>query len=359
MTTTDFTGFYHAHFADTVTLVYSFTADMPAAQDVAQEAFARAWQRWPDVSGYDNPLAWVRRVSINLANSRWRRLRTARSFLERQREEYEAELNPDHVAVVAALRKLPRNHREAIAMHYLADMPIDEVARHLDAPLGTVKSWLHRGRATLAESLVIELPAVTTPPADRIMKRGTQRRRIRTAQVAAAMALALAGTLVVVGLLRSTPDQPPVGPTPSVSVSLPAGCQAGQLPVSLRMPEQESEVHVDVFNATDVQGLAAAVADDLRNRKFAVGRVDNQPVQPRDEVAVIRYGPRTIGAAHLLNAYTLDEAAMDFDITRMTDTVDLVVGGRFRQFATPAEMHQAIAVMGLPKLPPGTCALPQ
>lgn len=342
-----------------VTLAYSFTADMPAAQDVAQEAFARAWQRWPHVSGYDNPLAWVRRVSINLANSRWRRLRTARGFLERQREQHEAELNPDHVMVVAALRKLPRNQREAIVLHYLADMPIDEVAQYLDAPLGTVKSWLHRGRASLAATLVIESPAVTTPPADQVIKRGTQRRRTRTAQIAAVTVLALAGALVTIGLLRRAPDHPPVGPVPSISLSLPAGCQAGQLPVSLRLPEQESEVNVDVFNATEVQGLAAAVAADLRNRKFAVGRVDNEQVPPRDEVAVIRYGPRTIGAAHLLNAYMLNEATMDFDITRTTDTVDLVVGGRYRQLATPTEMRQTIAIMGRPKLPPGTCALPE
>nr|WP_246001540.1 hypothetical protein [Allorhizocola rhizosphaerae] len=76
-------------------------------------------------------------------------------------------------------------------------------------------------------------------------------------------------------------------------------------------------------------------------------------------MAIIRYGPRTIGAAHLLNAYILNEATMDFDITRTTDTVDLVVGGRYRQLATPTQMRQAIAIIGRPKLPPGTCAPPQ
>ncbi len=50
---------------------------------------------------------------------------------------------------------------------------------------------------------------------------------------------------------------------------------------------------------------------------------------------------------------------MDFDITRTTDTVDLVVGGRYRQLATPTQMRQAIAIIGRPKLPPGTCAPPQ
>jgi len=53
MTTTvlhgDFDGFYRAHFGDTVAMVYTFTADLPEAQDIAQEAFARAWQRWRTV----------------------------------------------------------------------------------------------------------------------------------------------------------------------------------------------------------------------------------------------------------------------------------------------------------------------
>jgi RNA polymerase sigma-70 factor (sigma-E family) len=356
-TTTDFTGFYHANFADTVMLAYLFTADMPAAQDVAQEAFTRAWQRWSSLSGYDNPLAWVRRVCINLTNSRWRRLRTAQAFLQRQREEYVEELNPDHVAVVAALRKLPRNHREAIVMHYLADMPIEEVAQQLEAPLGSVKSWLHRGRSALAEALVIEVPRISTPPAEQIIKRAQRRSRVRTAQIAAVTVVILAGGLAAFHLLRPASVQPAVSPSPSPA--LPAGCQAGQVPVSLRLPDQESDVKVDVFNATNVAGLATTVASDLRDRKFIIGQVNDAPDQRREDVAVIRYGPRTIGAAHLLNAYTLGEATMEFDLARTTDTVDLLVAERFRQLATSAEMRQAIALMGRPELPPGTCALPQ
>ena len=358
MTTTDFTGFYHAHFANTVTLVYSFTADMPAAQDVTQEAFARAWQRWPVVSGYENPLAWVRRVSLNLANARWRRLRTMRLFLERQREEYEAELNPDHVAVVAALRKLPRNHREAIVLHYLADMPVDEVAQHLDAPLGTVKSWLHRGRTALAETLVIELPEVRVPPADQVIKRGTRRRRARTAQIAAATVLVLTGA-VGVGLLVRSPGEPPAPPSGSPGVSLPPGCLPGQVPVSLRLPDTEADIKVSVLNGTNVENLANGVAADLSNRRFAINRVVETEVPPNNEVAIVRYGPRTVGAAYLVNAYLLREGTMQFDINYMSDTVEMVVGSRFRQLATPTEMRQAVALMGRPSPPPGTCALPE
>ena len=56
-----------------------------------------------------------------------------------------------------------RNEREAIVRHYLADEPIDQVAREMGVPLGTVKSWLSRGRSRLAECLgVKEAEGLTT-----------------------------------------------------------------------------------------------------------------------------------------------------------------------------------------------------
>src|SRR5512139_820130 len=155
MTTTalpgDFEGFYRAHFPETVAMVYAFTYSKAEAQDIAQEAFARAWQRWPRVSVYDNPVAWVRHVACNLAHTRWRRLRHAAAYLVRQRAPHEPDLSPDHVAVVDALRKLPRPQREAIVLHHLLDVPVGEIAMRLEVPTGTVKSWLHRGRTALSE----------------------------------------------------------------------------------------------------------------------------------------------------------------------------------------------------------------
>ena len=79
----DFEDFYAAAAARIVRHALALTADMAEAEDVAQEAFARAWQRWPSVSRCDSPEAWVRRVATNLAISRWRRLRVARSAAAR------------------------------------------------------------------------------------------------------------------------------------------------------------------------------------------------------------------------------------------------------------------------------------
>ncbi len=58
---------------------------------------------------------------------------------------------------MAALRRLPAAQREAIALHYLADLPIHEVAEATGSPIGTVKARLSRGRAALAV-LLTDLP---------------------------------------------------------------------------------------------------------------------------------------------------------------------------------------------------------
>ncbi|MEU3114723.1 SigE family RNA polymerase sigma factor [Micromonospora chalcea] len=145
---------YAASYADLTVQVYAYFGDLHEAQDVVQEAFCRALARWRQVSGYDDPAAWVRRVAWNLATSRWRRLRVMRAFHRRQRgEPVVAGPEPDHVALVEALASLPAAQRRAMVLRYLADLPVAEIADREGVPEGTVRSWLHRGRATLAARL--------------------------------------------------------------------------------------------------------------------------------------------------------------------------------------------------------------
>jgi RNA polymerase sigma-70 factor (ECF subfamily) len=51
------------------------------------------------------------------------------------------------------MRRLRPRHREVLVLHYVAELPLDEVARELRLPLGTVKSRLNRARRALAEQL--------------------------------------------------------------------------------------------------------------------------------------------------------------------------------------------------------------
>jgi RNA polymerase sigma-70 factor (ECF subfamily) len=148
-TEAEFDEFYRAYHSRLVAMALALVGDLAEAQDLAQEAFCRMWRQWDAVARHDQPAAWTRRVVANLATSRWRHLRTAREYMRRQRRTDVPELSPDHVVLVAALRRLPTNQRCALVLHYIADVPVTEVARDLGVPVGTVKAWLHRGRRTL------------------------------------------------------------------------------------------------------------------------------------------------------------------------------------------------------------------
>jgi RNA polymerase sigma-70 factor (ECF subfamily) len=131
--------------------VAAMCGDRVEAMDFVQEAFVRAWARWPRVGRYDDPEGWVRRVAVNLAIGRWRRAKNV--VLQ---DHVATRLDPssgEQGATMAALATLPLNHRRAIVLHHLVGLPVDDVATQLGAPVGTVKSWLSRGRTQLAAAL--------------------------------------------------------------------------------------------------------------------------------------------------------------------------------------------------------------
>ncbi len=154
----DFDEFYASSAARLVRHGYALTGDMAEAQDIAQEAFARAWQRWAAVRDCDSPEAWVRRVATNLAASRWRRIRVARAAAGRTGEEHTPEVSTDTVALVSGLRTLSERQRTVLVLHYMCDLTVDQIATELECPTGSVKSWLSRGRTALAAAVRIVEP---------------------------------------------------------------------------------------------------------------------------------------------------------------------------------------------------------
>ena len=151
--TASFDDFYGATAKRLVRYAYALTGNISDAQEIAQETFARAWQRWDSVRGLDSPEAWARRVATNIATSRYRRDRTARAARPYLIAADVPEISPDTVALVAALRTLPERHRVVVVLHYLADLPVGQIAAELRCPVGSVKAWLYRGREQLASAL--------------------------------------------------------------------------------------------------------------------------------------------------------------------------------------------------------------
>jgi RNA polymerase sigma-70 factor (ECF subfamily) len=141
----DFEVFYRAEAGGLLRICFLATLNREAAADATQEAMARAWTHWADISE-PNPRAWVRVVALNLCRSRWRQIARHTRILPRMYTLDETIDAVPELDLYAALRRLPPRQREAIALYYFADLPIAECARTMGLSVGAVKSHLARGR---------------------------------------------------------------------------------------------------------------------------------------------------------------------------------------------------------------------
>jgi RNA polymerase sigma-70 factor (ECF subfamily) len=146
---------FEASYRRLVGQLYGVCGELAEAEEVVAEAFARAVQHQRTFVRLDNPEAWLRTVAVNVSRTRYRRSRLA--VVHQQGGARHPEIDEDRMALMAAMRRLPAAQREAIALHYLADLPINEVATATGVPVGTVKARLSRGRAALAV-LLADLP---------------------------------------------------------------------------------------------------------------------------------------------------------------------------------------------------------
>jgi len=93
----------------------------------------------------------------------WRRLGVRRAAAAYRPSPPASPPTEDVVLLVTALRTLPTALRRALALHYLLDRSVAEIAVETGASAGTVKSWLSRGRAALAEALDTNSNDATLP----------------------------------------------------------------------------------------------------------------------------------------------------------------------------------------------------
>jgi RNA polymerase sigma-70 factor (ECF subfamily) len=147
----DFDEFWRLERARFVALAAALTGDWAAAEDLVQDAFLAAHRRWSTI---DNPTAWMRRVISNRAVSRWRRrTREAEAFARLANRREPVMLEPQDTEFWKAVRELPRRQSQVIALHYLDDLSVVEIASVLGIAEGTVKVTLSTGRRALARAL--------------------------------------------------------------------------------------------------------------------------------------------------------------------------------------------------------------
>lgn len=155
-----FESFYRREFRDVVGLAYALSGSRLGAEDLAQDAFVAAHQRWDRICGYDKPGAWVRRVVANLAVSGFRRRTAEAKALARlagQRHRPLPEMDPQDEEFWRMVRELPNRQAQAIALFYIEDRPVADIAAILECSESTAKVHLFRGRKTLARKLGLEV----------------------------------------------------------------------------------------------------------------------------------------------------------------------------------------------------------
>lgn len=155
MEETDAEAFCRAISPRLVGALFLQSGDQALAEDVAQEALARAWERWGQVSALDHREGWAFRVAFNLIASQRRRTGVARRrrHLVVSPDEARGDDVADRVAVRDALIALPPRQRAAIVCRYYADLPVSATAEVLGCAEGTVKALCHQGIESLRRAL--------------------------------------------------------------------------------------------------------------------------------------------------------------------------------------------------------------
>ncbi len=162
-----FDDLYRREWSGIVALGWSLTGSWVSAEELAQDAFADAYRRWDEVGHLDKPGAWVRRAVINRSASYHRSRAAEQRGLERWSGRSDADRDGPDVdrtgdratdqvgdpAFWAAVRSLPVRQVECVALHYLEDRSVADIAQVLGCRPATVKVHLHRGRLALAEHL--------------------------------------------------------------------------------------------------------------------------------------------------------------------------------------------------------------
>ncbi len=148
----DFRGFYALEYPALARYCFKLVADRELAHDLAQETFTRMVGRWSKI---DEPRAYLYGVATNLCRRAWKKRAQDVVTLGRLAAEPPGEIaSPDGAVVLrAAVDAMPPKLRDVLLLHYYADLSVEDIARELGRPPGTVRRLLAEGRLALRNAL--------------------------------------------------------------------------------------------------------------------------------------------------------------------------------------------------------------
>ena len=151
------TALFRAHQLELVRLARFMVGDLATAEDIVQDAFEQLHRRWPGLRDEASVLAYARSCVLNGCRMVHRRGVVARRYspvlAAGEAEADAAAASAEHVAMMAALRGLPRRQREVLVLRYYADLDVPEISSALGIGPSAVRSTATRGLAALARAL--------------------------------------------------------------------------------------------------------------------------------------------------------------------------------------------------------------
>jgi RNA polymerase sigma-70 factor (ECF subfamily) len=152
-----FDAFFRAEHQRLAALATALSGDREVGRDIAQEALIRTFREWDRVGRLERPGAWTRRVVVNLVRDHGRHLAVRRRRLPELAHRIAGVSAPDESALDAemwaAVAMLPERQRTAVALFYIGDRSLSDVAEAMDVHEGTVKTTLHKARTQLRRML--------------------------------------------------------------------------------------------------------------------------------------------------------------------------------------------------------------
>ena len=148
-----------------ISLSASICRDRHLAEEVVQEAFVKLWRKPPD-AGEVAFTSWLRRVVTNMSINTLKRTRRPGPLPEfsadpamqtTRRAEASRDVDESLERVNAAIDKLDEPKRAILALRAYEQLSYEEIAQHLNIPIGTVMSRLNRARTALLEELTQDL----------------------------------------------------------------------------------------------------------------------------------------------------------------------------------------------------------
>ncbi len=154
----DFESFYRREFPRLAGSLRLVCGDQSLAEELAQEAFARALNHWERLERYDRPAGWAYRTGFNLLRRHWQRSKLADIPIDDASIQIAAPTQRDApIDLVQVLSILPLQQRQAVVLRHVLDYSSDEAAEILEVSTGALRMTLHRAIATLRTKANLEL----------------------------------------------------------------------------------------------------------------------------------------------------------------------------------------------------------